>query len=144
MKRRRAREYALQMLFQLEFTTNGLPDKEFYRAFWAELPEEDDEDVKDFAQRLVAGAVENMPDIDAAIKKTSEHWVIERMAAVDRNLIRIAGYEILYASEIPTAVTINEALEIAKRFSTKESASFINGILDNLAKKAIPPIKNKT
>jgi N utilization substance protein B len=128
MKRRRAREYALQLLYEHEFA-DGEPD---IQAFFAELNE--DKAVIDFASRIVRGTLKNLPEIDAAIKEAAEHWVLERMAAVDRNVLRAATFEILYAPDVPSAVVIDEALEIAKKFSSTESASFINGILDRIAK----------
>ncbi len=73
-------------------------------------------------------------EVDAAIKDAAEHWVLERMAAVDRNILRFATFELLYSPDVPPAVVIDEALEIAKRFSSTESAAFINGILDRIAK----------
>jgi N utilization substance protein B len=127
MKRRRAREYALQMLFRHEFTGDG-PE-----AFWQGRREE--EEVVRFANAVVEGTLKHLDEIDALIKDAAEHWVLERMAAVDRNILRAGVYEIMYAGDIPTAVAINEALEIAKKYSTTESASFINGILDRVAKR---------
>jgi N utilization substance protein B len=129
MKRRRAREYALQMLFQKEFTEAGSD----LAAFWGE--KEEDEDVVSFANGIVRGTLENLAAIDGEIRNAAEHWVLERMAAVDRNILRAAAYEILYMEDIPPAVTINEALEIAKKYSSADSAAFINGILDRIAHK---------
>jgi len=82
----------------------------------------------------VQGTLQHKEEIDALIRKAAEHWVLERMAAVDRSILREAAYEIMYVEDIPPAVTINEALEIAKKYSSEESASFINGILDRIAK----------
>lgn len=128
MKRRRAREYALQLLYEHEFAP-GEPD---IQGFFAQLDE--DKAVVDFTSRIVRGTLKNIEEIDAAIKAAAEHWVLERMAAVDRNILRAAAYELMYAPDVPPAVAIDEALEIAKRFSSTESASFINGILDRIAK----------
>jgi N utilization substance protein B len=127
-RRRRARQYALQLLYEYEFA-DGEPD---IQGFFAELGEE--KAVVDFTSRIVRGTLEHLPEIDAAIKDAAEHWVLERMAAVDRNILRAAAFELLYSPDVPPAVAIDEALEIAKRFSTTESASFINGILDRIAK----------
>jgi N utilization substance protein B len=129
MKRRRAREYALQALFQYEFTGKE-PD---LRSFWEGKREE--KEVVRFSNSIIMGTIRHMPEIDAVIRQTAEHWVIERMAAVDRNILRAAVYELLYARDIPPAVAINEALEIAKKYSTSEAASFINGILDRVHKR---------
>lgn len=133
MKRRRARECALKMMFQMEFTGMPAPGREFFDRFWKEMPEEGD-DVRRFCEIVVMGTAEKISEIDALLKGTAEHWVLERMASVDRNIMRLAAYEILFMRDIPPAVTINEALEIAKKYSTGESAAFINGILDKLAK----------
>lgn len=130
MKRRRSREYALQMLFQLELAGGELNDL-FLQEFW-EAHEEDD-DVKRFTHDVVKKTCENIEKIDEIIKKAAEHWSVERMAVIDRNILRAATYELCYRTDIPTSVVINEALEIAKKYSTEESAPFINGILDRIA-----------
>ncbi len=139
MKRRRAREYALQVLFQLDVTNNKFTD-EVLKNFWKNIKEDDD--VKEFANDIVIGTRENIDSIDKIIKKTAEHWAINRIAVVDRNILRAAAYELLYRSDIPPSVVMNEAIEISKKFSTEDSASFINGILDKIAKKTVK--KQKT
>jgi N utilization substance protein B len=131
MKRRRGREYVLQFLFQFDFTGKR-PDDEAFEDFWADKQE--DEEVKKFVRDILYGTLDNIEEIDAAIRKAAEHWNIERMAAVDRNILRAATYELLFRKDIPSAVTINEAIEIAKKYSTTESAPFINGILDRISK----------
>ncbi len=131
MKRRLAREYALQLLFQLDVTRGKLTDK-VMKDFWKEIKE--DNDVKEFANSLIRGTTENIAEIDKIIKKSAEHWSIGRMAIIDRNIIRCAAYELIYRADIPPAVTINEALEISKKYSSEDSASFINGILDKIQK----------
>lgn len=128
MKRRRAREYALQMLFQHEFAGGDFD----VSSFWKDKRE--GKDVEEFAEAIVRGTIKNLAAIDAEIRRVAEHWVIERMAAVDRNILREAAYELLFRPDIPPAVTINEALEIAKKYSSSESASFINGILDRISR----------
>lgn len=138
MKRRRAREYALQFLFQSDFG-DGKHRKNNLKQFLSE--KENDPEVKNFASEIINGTISALDEIDSVIKKTAEHWVLERMAAVDRNILRFAVYELLYCNDIPSAVTINEAIEIAKKFSTSESAAFINGILDKIAKKTKPKQK---
>lgn len=132
MKRRRSREYALQILFQLELTGNPLND-EIFSAFW-ESREEDNRSVKEFTRQIVDNTLAHVHDIDERIKKAAERWSIERMPVIDRSILRAATYELAYRSDIPPSVIINEALEIAKKYSTEESASFINGILDNIAR----------
>jgi len=131
MKRRKAREYALQILFQADFTEKKL-DGEALREFWSERKE--NMDVRKFTEDLVRGTLDKIEEIDTTIEKVTENWLLKRMAAVDRNILRFAAYEILYRKDIPAAVTINEALEIAKKYSSSESASFLNGVLDRLAK----------
>lgn len=128
MKRRRAREYALQLLYEHEFA-DGEPD---IAGFFAERDEP--REVVDFTSRIVRGTLGHIEEIDAAIRESSEHWVLERMAAVDRNILRVGTYELLFSPDVPPAVAIDEAIEIAKRYSSTESASFINGILDRIAK----------
>lgn len=134
MKRRRAREYALQVLFQLDVTNNKFTD-EALKNFWKNIKEDDD--VKEFANDIVIGTRENIDSIDKIIKKTAEHWAIDRIAVVDRNILRAATYELLYRPDIPPSVVMNEAIEISKKFSTEDSASFINGILDKIQKSKI-------
>ena len=132
MKRRKAREFALQLLFQTDFTKSAIERKDL-EEFWSGktvTPE-----VREFTENLVKGTLEKLDDIDMTIEKATKNWLLKRMAAVDRNILRSAAYELLYRQDIPTAVTINEALEIAKKFSSTESASFLNGVLDKLAKE---------
>jgi transcription antitermination protein NusB len=132
MRRRRAREYALQILFQIDFKGREVSGNDF-EDFW--LDKNETGDVKKFAEEIVRGTIKSLGEIDLWIEKVAENWVLRRMAAVDRNILRFAAYEILYRKDIPSAVTINEAIEIAKKFSSSESAPFINGILDKLAKE---------
>jgi len=131
MKRRNAREYALQLLFQYDFTRKSAGD--LITGFWSD--KEAGPDVQDFANDLFRGTVDNMETIDEVLRGTAEHWVLQRMAAVDRNILRAACYEILYRKDIPAIVTINESIEIAKKYSSAEASSFINGLLDKIAKK---------
>ena len=133
MKRRKAREYALQMLFQLDFTERAYNDKAL-EEFWSGKKEQSD--IKEFAMDLVKGTRNNLDKIDAMIETFTDNWLLKRMAAVDRNILRFAAYEILFRKDIPSAVTINEALEIAKKYSSIEAAAFLNGVLDRLAKEA--------
>ena len=130
--RRKSRELALQMLFQWDFS------KEAYLvvrdSFWT-LHQEADEDVRSFSDRLVEGTIENVERIDVLLASHAEHWRLPRMPAVDRNILRIATYELLHEEGTPRAVVINEALEVARKFSTHESILFINGILDSIRKE---------
>jgi transcription antitermination protein NusB len=126
--RRKARECALQMLFAADVAE--MPTDDVVRSYWAELGESDlDETARDFSTRLASGTLANLGLLDERIRSRAEHWRISRMAVVDRNILRLAVYEFLY-EPTPRTVAINEALEIARRFSTYEATQFINGILD--------------
>ena len=133
MNRRRAREYVLKLLFQFEFTGSRV-DRFSPRDFWPEA--KDDEALRGFAHELFSGTVEHLQEIDSAIQAAAENWDLQRMAAVDRNILRCAAFEILYRKDIPPAVAINEALEIAKKYSTQEAPPFINGLLDRIARES--------
>ena len=132
--RRKARELALQMLFQWEL---GGHTPEHVIASFLQTQKVDSE-VESFARVLFEGAVEEVGALDRRVREHTEHWRLERMAAVDRNLLRVALYELLHHPETPPAVVINEALEIARRFSGKDSVEFINGVLDAI-RKSLPP-----
>jgi N utilization substance protein B len=107
-----------------------MPADEVVRSYWAELGETDlDATAREFATRLAARTLSNLELLDERIRSRAEHWLISRMAVVDRNILRLAVYEFLY-EPTPRTVAINEALEIARRFSTYEATQFINGILD--------------
>jgi transcription antitermination protein NusB len=129
--RRKSRELALQMLFQSDM---GKQDAGHVRkTFWNEHGATSDE-VRGFADDLFRVAMDRGPEIDKLIESHAEHWRMERMAAVDRNLLRAAVAELLAYPETPRAVVINEALEIARKFSTPESVHFVNGVLDSVGK----------
>ena len=100
-------------------------------AFWEYF--EDADDSREFADRLVRGTMKNLEAIDRSIGDVSIHWKISRMACVDRNILRMAAFELLHVDEVPKRVTLNEAIEIAKRYGAEDSWAFINGILDKLA-----------
>ncbi|MGW8323342.1 MAG: transcription antitermination factor NusB, partial [Thermodesulfobacteriota bacterium] len=104
-----------------------------FQEFWADKREP--EDLREFTEGLVVGAWIHRDRLDEVLRQTAANWALERMAAVDRSLLRLAAYELLFRPDIPTAVAINEALEIAKEFSTLDSASFINGLLDQIARR---------
>src|SRR5438552_6477712 len=126
--RRRARECALQMLFAADVA--GTRADELARSFWSELADQGVEPgAREFATRLAIGTLAHLKEVDERIRSRAEHWRINRMALVDRNVLRLAVYEFLYEAT-PRTVTINEALEIARRFSSYEATQFINGILD--------------
>ena len=126
--RRKARVCALQMLFQYDVARPGID--ELARLYWEAFGDEVGDVAQDFSNQLALGAISHLPEIDELIKKRAENWRISRMAVVDRNILRLAIFEFLYQSDTPKTVVINEALEIARRFSTFEATQFINGILD--------------
>ena len=130
--RRKSRELALQMLFQSDM---GKQDAAHVRkTFWAANETATDE-VRGFADDLFRIATDRGPEIDKLIEGHAEHWRMERMAAVDRNLLRAAVAELLAYPDTPRAVVINEALEIARKYSTPESVQFVNGVLDSVGKE---------
>jgi transcription antitermination protein NusB len=139
MKRRNGREYALQFIYGIDMVRLDQDPREksgFGREleeFWKGV-EEADPETKAFTEKLVRGTITNFEEIDQLIQKAAKKWKLVRIAAIDRNIMRIAVCEIVYMDDIPDAVSINEALEIAKKFSTSESAAFINGILDRISK----------
>ena len=130
--RRKSRELALQLLFQSEFT-EPLRIEDIIKA--QESTESFPADIQLYAKDLVRGVEENKAAIDSLIQSHSAHWKLERMATIDRNLLRLAVYEMKFsASPLTPAIVINEALEIAKIYSGTDSSSFINGLLDQVAK----------
>ena len=127
VSRSRCRELALQILYQADFI--GHREGESAR-FWRHFHQ--GSRVPPYFQKLVEGVAGHQEELDALIKQYSEHWRLERMVAVDRNLLRLAVYELLYLPEIPAKVAINEAVELAKRYGTELSGSFVNGVLDQI------------
>ncbi|MBW2000811.1 MAG: transcription antitermination factor NusB [Deltaproteobacteria bacterium] len=126
--RRKARELAVQVLFHLEFNP-GEPEEAF------RLVSEcfgSPRSVRAFSKQLVQGVWEKREELDELIRQSSKNWRLERMSHVDRNVLRIGTYELMYMKDIPAKVSINEAVEIGKKYGSEESGSFINGILDNI------------
>lgn len=135
-KRTRARELALQFFYQYDLCGVDLaPDAKNFI-----FGEEPDDETRRFALRLVDGTLENQTEIDRTVQAVAQNWNIARMAVIDRNVLRLATYELLHCPDIPPKVAINEAIELGKRFSTQNSGAFINGILDKIMnrKPAIP------
>lgn len=130
--RRKSRELVLQMLFQADMAKQAA--EEVRKTFWAQRPDID-ADARGFADDLFRVATDRSEQIDSLIGQHARHWKMDRMAAVDRNVLRGAVAEFLGYPETPRAIVINEALEIARRFSTPESVQFINGVLDSVAKE---------
>lgn len=132
--RRRGREYALQMLYAMDLT--GYAPDQVFAGFYA--IQDLNRDAFYYARRLVDGVYGHMDEIDEVLTKYAEHWKIHRMAAVDRNLLRLGLFELMYVKEVPFPIVINEALEIVKEFSDQEGTQFLNGILDAARKEFRP------
>lgn len=118
-------------MFQLDIRKEK-PSAAVLKHFWAEY--DPDEEVKAFSEEIVKGTYKHIARINELLHQCAKNWSLDRMAVVDRNVLRMAVYEILYRIDIPTSVTINEAIEIAKKYGTDESGSFVNGILDRAAR----------
>ena len=129
--RRKARELALQMLFQYDMAGNA-PD--MVVSTFEDL-QKSKPNTREFAERIFRGTVDHLAAIDDMIQAQAENWRLSRMAVVDRNIIRMSVYEFLHESDTPKLVIIDEAVEIAKKFGTEKSSQFINGILDGILKR---------
>jgi N utilization substance protein B len=127
--RRKAREAALQMLYQMDLTGVGAEDA--VRLFWTHLA--GDAEGEELATSMVRGYGRAQERIDERIRSVSHHWRLERMTRVDRNILRLGTYELLEMPDVPRRVTLNEAVELAKRFGSEGSAGFVNGVLDRIA-----------
>jgi transcription antitermination protein NusB len=138
--RRKSRESALQVLYQLDITNQDVTTAlaRFQEHFSS------NEEVDDFLNRLVLGVLENLPQLDRLLEQYSENWRLDRINMIDLNILRMALFELLYCEEIPPKVTINEAIDLGKRYGSEESGSFINGILDRVQHKVVKkPIEPK-
>lgn len=140
-KRRKARECALQILFQIEFTGDEPPL--VLKDYWSRqnVPAE----TREYCEWLVRGICEHKPEVDKTIGQASRNWRLERMAAVDRNILRLAVFEMLYEKALAPSIIMDEAIEIAKKYSGQEAANFVNGILDGVHRQlqgAATPEKN--
>jgi N utilization substance protein B len=147
-KRTQARELALQILYQVDMTGRDLRD--VLEGFWRDREdflltknekekaslgqEREDIEVREYTETLVRGVLDHLESIDKIIVRFAENWTMNRMAYVDRNILRLSTYELLHTNEIPVKVAINEAVELAKRFGEDDSSKFVNGILDRIAK----------
>jgi N utilization substance protein B len=161
-KRREARERAVQFLFQHDLNPPEKLDEalaHFWQtqraaaiaeekgmATWGEEtelppPSADEAAMRLFAEPLIRGAIEHRDAVDEQIKKYAKNWELHRIAAVDRNILRLAIYEMLYREDIPPVVSINEAVDIAKKFSTQDSGKFVNGILDKVKSELLRPAR---
>ncbi len=124
-----AREAALQMLFAIDATGNDVDQA--ISDFWRELP--GDAEGREYADQLVRGVREGSEKLDERIRAASQNWRLERMARIDRNALRLGTYELLTRTDVPRAVVLDEAVELAKRFGGEESSKFVNGVLDRIA-----------
>jgi len=138
--RRKAREKALQMLFQLDFPNDDA--ETICTTFWTGNPV--GQKVREFAEQLVKGTYANRESIDRMISSTMANWTLDRLASVDKAILRLATYELVYMANIPSTVTINEAVEIAKNYGTEESGRFVNGILDKIREQFVAPATSET
>ncbi len=139
--RTKARECALQALYQLDL--GGGDAREAVRGVLSHF-EEADPSTERFADELVRGVQSERAQIDEIIQTSSTHWKLDRMARVDRNILRLAVYEILRRADVPVRVTLNEAIELGKKYGSEESSAFVNGVLDRIAHLQIPNATPKT
>jgi len=131
-KRTKAREIALQMLYQIDAQgEEAIEDLDAHLG----RSEATDTEIREFAAQLVRGTREAAAELDKIIAAAAQNWAIRRMAVVDRNILRMAVFEMIHIEEIPAKVSINEAIELGKRYSTEQSGSFINGILDRIRRE---------
>ena len=137
-KRTQAREYALQILYQIDVRND--PEDKILVDFWKNI--ETEPEISDFAAKLVIGTIRNKKKIDEMISKYASNWKLSRMAVIDRNVLRMAAYELLFCEDIPPKVSINEAVDLAKKFGDTESGKFVNGILDKINKQEAAGGKN--
>jgi len=137
-KRRKARESTLQILFQIEFDSSSL--EKIVNSYWENIAYSEEE-IRSYSTWLVEGILSHKEEIDRIIQSVSEHWRVPRMAIIDRNILRIAVFELLYEEKVAPAIVINEAIEIAKKYSGEQAGTFVNGILDAI-RKQLPKIKS--
>jgi len=127
--RRKAREAALKILYAMDLS--GQSAEEALAAYFEDFAEEGE--TRDFTEELVLGVGRELEALDEKIRGASQNWRLERMARVDRNVLRLATYELLHVPSVPRRVSLNEAIELGKRFGAEDSAAFVNGILDRIA-----------
>ncbi|MDD5155498.1 MAG: transcription antitermination factor NusB [Candidatus Omnitrophica bacterium] len=129
-KRTYARELALQMLYQVDITHE--PPEAVLNNFWQSQENPIQEQVRDFSAEIVKGVTQNLAMIDAKISEYATNWQLKRMAVVDRNILRLSCYELIFRQDIPPKVSINEAVDLAKKYSGQEAGKFVNGVLDRI------------
>lgn len=143
-KRSKAREYALQILYQIDIRRAN--PRQIIEEFWRQ--QDTPAEIKTFANELADGTHRHLADIDPLITAHADNWDLKRMAVIDRNILRLGAFELLHRADVPPKVCINEAVELAKRFGDTESGRFINGILDAIHKAHVkrpePPVTQET
>ncbi|HEY8087837.1 MAG TPA: transcription antitermination factor NusB [Polyangiaceae bacterium] len=137
--RHSGREAALQMLFQME--ASGATAEEAIALYWRSFAADADPDGRAYADECVRGVGETGPRLDEEIGKASQHWRVERMARVDRNVLRLGAWELANRLDVPRAVVLDEAVELAKAFGTDESSAFVNGVLNKIADALGRPVE---
>ena len=146
-RRTRARRLALEVLYQADLLGPGVVEEGLSSPMHVRSGPgvgKRTSDARRFADQLVRGVIEHRDEIDARIRAVAENWDLARMAAVDRNVLRLGAYELLYRDDIPPKVSINEAVELAKRYSTADSGTFVNGILDRIMNQLLPTAEDPT
>ncbi|MFA5388424.1 MAG: transcription antitermination factor NusB [Candidatus Omnitrophota bacterium] len=131
-KRTFARECALKILYRIEISRESVDSS--LEDFWSKAPECSDKETHDFTEALVKGTRGNITVIDGIISKYTDNWNIARMAVIDKNIMRMSVYEMVFRKDIPPNVSINEAIELAKKYGDVDSGKFVNGILDKIKK----------
>ena len=138
-KRTQARELSLQFLYQIDIgKSEWAKELEDFEGFKKIKPE-----IKNFAYIIIEGTLKNLKSIDEVITKSTQNWRIKRMAIVDRNVLRLATFELLYRDDIPAKVSINEAINLAKKYGDSESGKFVNGILDRIKRDIVDKNNSK-
>jgi len=135
--RRQAREWAVQLLFQTEFNPDNLDQA--LDDFWNDEEKKPSERDTTYVNEVVHGVIEKRREVDRTISKYTQNWDVDRLGVLDRTILRVAVYEMLFRSDIPPVVSINEAVEIAKAYISKESGRFVNGVLDRIQKELDRP-----
>ena len=130
-KRTKAREYALQVLYQIDITHDN-PAQALDNFWQSHIDENISDEVNNFTTEIVKGVCENLSSIDKKITQYAENWKLERMAVVDRNVLRMSSFELLFREDIPPKVSINEGVDLAKKYSGLDAGKFVNAILDKI------------
>ena len=137
-KRTKARDIAIQILYELDIkkeTAESLLEEYWQRPALEDLA---DKDIKSFTTALVEGTIKNKEEIDKIISSYAQNWELKRMAVIDRNILRMGTYELLFLEDIPPKVSINEAVELAKKYGDTDSSKFVNGVIDKIKKEKAP------